>query len=227
MRNSFIELLFPRFCLGCGYIGSYICVGCEEKMKRIKTPHCFYCDKPTLLGFTHPQCKKTNGIDGYLSVYLYHGLLKKTLQESKYKGGYNVLKTLLSFPQPSIFDCLYEWQTLFKPIVESVPLHQQRIRERGFNQSDLITKAYCNSKVGTEGRLLERTINTEHLASMRGKAKRRDHIQGAFSFIGSSTPKAVLLIDDVITSGSTILECTKTLKENGVQIVLALSLAKG
>jgi len=109
----------------------------------------------------------------------------------------------------------------------SVPLHAQRIKERGFNQSDIITDIYSGMVGIPTGVFLERVINTDHLAAIGDKNKRKLHIHGAFKYRGVSPPSAVLLVDDVITSGSTILECSRTLKENGVQTVLAFSLAKG
>jgi len=196
-------------------------------MKKIKQPRCFYCNKPSFLGFTHPGCKRKNGIDGYVSIYLYNGLFVKLLQESKYKGAYVVLKTLLSFSQQNVILNVYEWNKLLKPTIISVPLHSQRLKERGFNQSDLIMDNYFQSSDYPRKNVLERIINTDHLANMGNKSKRKSHIRGAFQFIGQSPPKSIMLVDDVITSGSTILECTRTLKENGIQTVLAFSLAKG
>ena len=227
MRDEFLDLFFPRFCLGCGYIGTYLCPSCQSKMKKIKKAHCFYCEKPSLFGLTHPGCKQQKGIDGYLSLYLYEGLFKKLLHESKYKGAYEVLHGLLKFFQNRLFQDLNKWSSLFQPKIVAIPLHPQRVRERGFNQSEIITSHYFTHLNFTSAELLKRTINTTHLANIEDKNIRKKIIRGAFTFIENSFPDAVLLVDDVVTSGSTILECSKTLKDNGVQTVLAFSLAKG
>ncbi len=226
MKNSLLELFFPRFCIGCGYVGAYICPTCEAAMKRTGRPRCFYCRKPSLLGMTHPSCKHKNGIDGFLSLYRYEGLFKKILQESKYRGAYTVLTSLLSFPQQSILQDTTKWRKLFNPHSVSVPLHPQRIRERGFNQSEIISTHYFDNMFPREP-LLTRVINTEHLANIGDRTKRKKHIHGAFKYVGNKTPSTVIIVDDVVTSGSTILECCHTLKENGVQTVLAFSLARG
>ncbi|MCX6732114.1 MAG: hypothetical protein NTV98_01070 [Candidatus Roizmanbacteria bacterium] len=226
MRNSFLEILFPRFCLGCGYVGTYLCQNCESKMMRVKRNSCFYCNKPSLLGLTHPGCKKKQGVDGYISLYLYNGLFKQLLQESKYKGAHMVLKTLLSFPQKKAMEDVWRWNSLWNPTVISVPLHPQRQKERGFNQSEIIVSAYFSSQFISDT-LLERINNTAHLAHIHDKNERKRKIKGAFKYCKSTIPKTVVVVDDVITSGSTIIECAKTLKENGVQTVLAFSLAKG
>jgi len=227
MGNPFINLLFPRFCIGCGYLGTYICPSCEKKIKKIHKEKCFYCNKPSFLGFTHPSCRQKEGIDGYISLYSYEGLFVKILQESKYKGAFVVLNTLLSYPQPALIQKLKKWGEIFNPFMISVPLHKQRLKERGFNQSEIIRSVYFGKTGLLSENLLERTINTPHLANIKDKNKRRRGVKGAFHFIGRNTPPAVLLVDDVITSGSTILECSRTLKKRGVQTVLAFSLAKG
>jgi len=227
MGNPFIDLFFPRFCIGCGYLGTYICPACEKKIKKINTDTCFYCGKQSLLGFTHPPCRQEKGVDGYLSLYSYEGLFVKILQVSKYKGAFAVLNTLLSYPQSKTIQKLKKWGEIFKPLMISVPLHKQRLKERGFNQSEIIRGVYSDKTELLNEDLLERVINTTHLANIKDKRKRKKSVKGAFRFIGKNTPSTVLLIDDVITSGSTILECSKTLKEKGVQTVLAFSLAKG
>jgi len=226
MKGSLIDLFFPRFCLGCGFIGIYICPICESKMEKVKDSVCFYCGRPSFLGFTHPRCRHQKGIDGFLSIYSYNGLFRKLLQESKYKGAYAVLYTLLAFFHQRAFRNLKKWNNLFRPIITSVPLHMQRIRERGFNQSDIIVEQYFGHKL-INLHILERTTDTAHLANIKNKNNRESHVRAAFTFVGNSVPKTVLLVDDVVTSGSTISECSKTLKENGVQTVLAFSLARG
>jgi competence protein ComFC len=225
MGNSLLEILFPRFCIGCGYVGTYVCQTCESKMKRIKRSGCFYCEKPSPFGLTHPGCKRKNGIDGYISLYLYNGIFKKILQESKYKGARLVLETLLSFPQNTLQQDIKKWNYLYKPVFTYVPLHRQRERERGFNQSEIIINMLFpqyEKKI-----LLKRINNTAHLAHINDKNERKKHIKGAFSYINSAHPETAVVVDDVITSGATLLECVKEMKENGVQTVLAFSLAKG
>lgn len=227
MRNNLIDLLFPRFCLGCGYLGTYICSLCESKMKKVGKPLCFYCNKPSFLGLTHTGCHKDGGIDGCLSLYLYGDLFKKLLLISKYKGAHIVLSTLLAFFQQNLTQDINKWNNLFHPTVMSVPLHPQRIRERGFNQSDTIISRYFETTYFLNEKLLERLKNTNHLAAIGNKLNRKKHIRGAFTFMSKAVPKSALLVDDVITTGSTILECSKVLKKSGVQTVLAFSLARG
>lgn len=226
MENLIVELLFPRFCIGCGYLGTYICGSCEEKMEKVKRNTCYYCEKPSLFGLTHPGCERKNGIDGNLSIYLYSGLFKIALHESKYKGAFNILKTLLSLCEQQKWREILMWKQLFNPLIMSVPLHINRLKQRGFNQSEIIAKRYelANNLVRSD--YLSRVKDTLHLARIADKNIRKQQIKGAFEFVGDHIPHSIILVDDVITSGATILECAKTLKQKGVQIVLTISLAK-
>lgn len=226
MENHILELFFPRFCVGCGYLGTYVCHSCEEALERVKKNRCYYCDKAAPFGLTHPSCKKKDGIDGHLSLYLYTGLFKKILHESKYKGAYHVLTTLLSFNRPHIWREVLMWKQLFSPLVVSVPLHPNRLKQRGFNQSEIIVEKFA-TRGFNKGSFLLRVKDTPHLANMKDKDMRKHQIKGAFKFNGEYVPPAVMLVDDVVTSGATLIECAKTLKQKGVQTVLTISLAKG
>lgn len=167
-------------------------------------------------------------MDACYSLCLYEGLFIKLLQEAKYKGAREVLEEILKLSQTDTFTIVSQWVRLFAPIVASVPLHPQRVKERGFNQSRIITDLCFSSLIKKNEELIERKTNTLHLANITDKTERKKHIKGAFLYVGKmSPPKAIILVDDVITSGSTMKECAKVLKEAGVQTVLAFSLAKG
>lgn len=227
MRNSLLELFFPRFCIGCGYLGSYICDSCEKRLEKVKKITCFYCGKSSLFGLTHPGCKHKDGIDGYLSMYLYTGLFKKILHESKYKGSFAVLETLLSLSGQCRYEEVEIWKRLFNPCITPVPLNSERLRQRGFNQSEMIMEKYSAINDLEKIYCLSRINNTPHLAHIKDKAIRRKIIKGAFTYVGDTVPQTIIVVDDVITSGSTISECAKILKRKGVQTVLTISLAKG
>lgn len=227
MKNIISSLLFPRFCLGCGYVGTYICSSCEDKLMRVKKQICIYCGRRSMFGLTHPKCKRKDGVDGYMSLYQYDGLFKKLLLEAKYKGAYLVLNELVKYPHPLLWRTILQWKSLFDPAVTSVPLHYQRMRERGFNQSDEIAKNYFPIGIFKHGTFLERIVNTPHLANLNKPHLRRACIAKSFASIHMPLPQSILLVDDVFTSGSTVFECARTLKQSGAQNVLVFSLAKG
>jgi len=225
--RGLLHPFFSPFCVGCGYVGLYICPSCEKKLKTTKSPRCFYCRKKSLLGLTHPQCKKKYGVDGFVSTYEYNALFKRIIHTVKYAGAYKVLEDLFRIPTPSIIEVFVRWNRLAPFVIQPVPLHAQKEKKRGFNQSDHISR-FCSyvtkQKILS---LLQRQKDTVSQASLKDVNKRRSNMSGAFLVSQTNLPKNVLLVDDVVTTGSTVKECTKTLKMGGVQTVFVMSLAQG
>jgi len=114
-------------------------------------------------------------------------------------------------------------------IIIPVPLHPARRRERGYNQSELIANSTSRGLgIPIECRLLERTRQTQTQTLFDAEGRKKN-IADAFSvkesFVGAAKGKNILLIDDVITTGSTVKECARVLKENGAAEVYAASAA--
>jgi ComF family protein len=114
-------------------------------------------------------------------------------------------------------------------VIVPVPLHPARKRERGYNQSELIARKISEELgIECEVRFLKRTRQTQ-TQTLFDYEDRRKNIEGAFSadprFLHVVKNKAILLVDDVITTGSTIKECARVLKENGAAEVYGVSAA--
>ncbi len=109
-----------------------------------------------------------------------------------------------------------------------VPLHPRRQRERGFNQADLVSRALAMIMNRPIVQILARQRYTTPQALLTAH-QRRQNILGAFASSSrrASIPRSVVLVDDVITTGSTIAECAVALRRRGVQSITALALAKG
>lgn len=109
-----------------------------------------------------------------------------------------------------------------------VPLHKNRLLERGFNQSLILAKAFAKkNNIPMDCNSLIRHIDTKPQASLE-KKDREKNILNAFSLRDTKkiTGKSVIIIDDVYTTGSTIKECSKILYAGGVQAVVALTLSR-
>src|SRR3989344_1827847 len=108
--SFFLDLLFPKKCVGCGKMGEYVCNDCQVGM----------WEEEQLPGLT--------------CLWAYEGLARKLISKAKYDGRYDYLKFLIF----NFREFLKE-----KPVVVPVPLHENRLRERGFNQAEIIAKAVC------------------------------------------------------------------------------------
>ncbi len=223
------DLLFPKMCAGCGAIGSFVCLRCRTKLLVLEKQRCFYCKSPSLYGFTHPTCKKQFGVDGVISIYSYNPFLKKLLKTAKYRLAKEALDELLDLSTVPTGLLLYSTNTHFDELsLQPIPLHSSRLRARGFNQGEVICTFLQSLKRSVKVLdILYRYHNTPAQAQMRTRLKRYKNMHSAFRTKKVKIPKEILLIDDVITTGSTIRSATETLKRAGVEKVVAFSLARG
>lgn len=112
-------------------------------------------------------------------------------------------------------------------VLMPVPLHGRRERERGYNQAALLARELSkHTGVPMETRVLRRTRNTPPQVSMKSQEDRRRNMDGAFGCAGNAAGLSVLLIDDVVTTGSTMSACAKALKSAGALSVWGLALAR-
>ena len=108
-----------------------------------------------------------------------------------------------------------------------IPLHKKRKAWRGFNQAELLAEILAeNFNVDLRGDLLKRIKNTKPQVGLKS-LKRAENISGAFQVMGEARGQTFLLLDDVITTGSTMNECAHVLKQAGADKVYGLAVARG
>jgi len=112
-------------------------------------------------------------------------------------------------------------------VVIPVPLHPARLRERGFNQAELLAKILGQRINLTLSRALERTRYTTTQTAF-DRIDRMENLRGAFRLRKSIDVRGlqVLLVDDILTTGSTLSECARVLREAGAQSVYAVTAAR-
>lgn len=227
------DLFFPKFCLGCGYIGVYLCLSCQNKLKPIKQDVCLYCKKSSFFGLTHPSCQKKLNVDGLLTLYYYSPILKKVIKNIKYRLAVQVWQEFYRIIKPETIEKLGFYKKLFPDfIIQPIPLTKNKYNERGFNQAKIISVFFQKFLNFPIVNLLIRKKETQPQAQTKSLLKRYLNLKGAFvinpncrSMINHVSN--IILIDDVVTSGSTVKEAARVLKEAGVKKVYVLALAKG
>ncbi|HET7713125.1 MAG TPA: ComF family protein [Patescibacteria group bacterium] len=219
-----LDLLFPAKCLSCQKTGNYLCEACQSLIPWHTEAKCLSCGKRAIGGYTHPGCLGKLGLDRTILLAHHRGPIRSLIQGLKYKR----LTSEADFLTDLIVSRLNEPE--FKGfVVTSVPLHYSRHLGRGFNQSDLLGR-------GLSGRLnilykddiLYRPSKTFSQVDL-DKSERASNVRGAFKLADESSVRGakILLVDDVITTGSTVKECAKVLKRSGAKEVWALALAHG
>lgn len=224
------DLFFPKACLGCGYLGSYICLDCRQNLRPTEKDRCFYCQKSSLFGLTHPSCSTRLTIDGCLSLFYYEGLMKKIIKNIKYQLVTEAFNELLMTIAPLAVDKLGPYKKLVNGFaLQPIPLHPHRFGQRGFNQAQMIAEFFGKILALPLTDFLERKKQTPPLAQLRGRRQRYLKIRGAFAIKDKNNilGKRIILVDDVVTSGSTVKEAAAVLKQVGAKKVLVLTVARG
>jgi ComF family protein len=168
-------------------------------------------------------------LDGVSCFWRYEGLVKKLISEAKYEYYYDQLKQLAidswQLANRPEFALLRKFLEL-GPVVVPVPLHNKRMRERGFNQAELVGQQVGKLAGLKLEKLLIKVKETEQQVG-KNRKERLENLKNAFKISNySNLPKNVLLVDDVWTTGTTLSECAKVLKQAGVKKVWGLVVAR-
>lgn len=224
--------MFPKYCVNCRKRGDYICPNCFSFISFDVEMICLVCNKGSIDGLTHPGCRGKYTIDGAFAGVSYKGVVKKLIYNFKYKP-------YLSDLQKSLVELFYEsiiQQELFqkayslKPILVPIPLSAKRLRKRGYNHAKLLATG-LSEKLGLKQiDILKRVRETKSQFGLTLK-QRKENISNAF-ILNTKYPSATLrasnifLVDDILTTGSTLLEAARILKKAGAKKVWGLTLAR-
>jgi competence protein ComFC len=223
-------LLFPKRCVCCRKTGHYLCEKCFSYLSFDVKSLCLYCDRPSYNSLTHPVCKGKYTIDGCFSAVSYNKTAKKLIYSFKYKPYIKDLRTLLSELFYESIIQKEEFMTLLAKgnwTIVPIPLSGLKLRKRGYNQAEILSFELSKRLSIPEMSLLARAKDTKSQFKL-SKEKRRENIKGAFIINRKQTINNhnILLVDDVVTSGATLLEAANILKRNGAKKVIGLTLAR-
>ena len=230
MGKFILDTVFPIECLGCKAEGEWLCAACARKIPLEQQDLCFVCKKMSLSGRTCFSCVQEFPLAHVVRFFDYdEPLVRRAITTAKYSFVKNIFDRLAGIAAPHILPKLTTLDLDPRAIVfVPVPLHPRRIRERGFNQSEIIAGHFAK-EVGAQLSLeLVRRRATIPQADL-DESDRARNIRGVFRSSGSISLRGryVFLVDDVATTGSTLLECGKALYGAGARQVSAMVLAKG
>lgn len=222
IANAALDLLFPPKCAACGREGAYLCDTCQPTLKRLERPHCDLCAGPASERICS-WCQSTPpDFDGIRAPYRHTGTVRDMVHDLKYRNLRSAAPVL-----GRLLHAYFERAPRAADLIVPVPLHPSRERERGYNQSELLARELSHlTGIPSEPDLLRRTRDTAPQVSMEGYEQRRRNIEGAFECVGDPSGLSVLLVDDVVTTGSTMSACAAPLKANGATKVWGFSLAR-
>jgi ComF family protein len=233
LGRSLRELCFPTVCLQCrqhlpAFTPIHFCPDCLQRIRLIEPPLCHCCGVEFVgSGDSHycgPCLTKPPYFSKARAIFRYDAESASLVHSFKYGGktvGRATFCALAEKAQPVADLAVPE-------LIIPVPLHRQRLQSRGFNQALVLARfLFPKESRKIAANLMVRTRWTNPQTALSGK-ERRQNLAGAFA---ASNPerivgRRILLIDDVFTTGTTLNECAKVLKENGAAQVEALTLAR-
>lgn len=223
----FLDLLFPKTCIGCGRAGRVLCANCRSQIKMIKTFCCPRCGRINRNGGYCPNCKNRKKIflTGILVAADYEkGPTKELIHQLKYTEIIEIAPILGGM----LISRLKRSKLSGKKVLVPVPLHWFKERSRGFNQAEILAR-YVSQRLNIPGGLaLKRKINTKSQVGLSAKERQKNLID---AFVCEDreliAKKTVILVDDVSTTGTTLEECAKVLRAAGARQVWGLVVARG
>lgn len=222
------NLLSPPHCVFCREpidfrMPENVCADCERHIPFNNSKRCAICGCGLDIANGKLCCQSCQNERPYfiksVSRYIYKDKVADSIRYMKFgREQIWVAKTLGKFLAQTIRE---EYEDIEFHAVTYVPISKERIRERGFNQSQALAQALCK-ELGYEKpvALLEKPKDIPRQSSLKLR-ERKTNVAGAFSPIKADlvVDKTILLIDDVQTTGATLNECAKVLRNAGAAAV--------
>lgn len=211
-----MDVVFPRRCAGCGVGPWPFCDDCQDDLTPLGPPWCERCGRPFAVPVSACRDCPPEVVTSSRAPFAFDGPARTAIHRLKFAGWRGVADALA-----------LAMVTAGAPPVDAVtwvPLARRRLAERGFDQARLLAQGVAQAVGLPARRLLRRSVAGGSQARRSGP-QRRSALQGAFGAIGP-VPARVLLVDDVLTTGTTAAACSESLREAGAREVHLLAAAR-
>lgn len=216
MIQSLLDFFMPPRCILCGERGFEnrdLCHACYQELPK-NTPRCWQCARNFEGDFCPICAKQKPAFDETFAPFLHHGAMRYLIIQLKFHAHYPSARLLGNL----LADYLQKTAQLPDCIIP-VPLHKNRYRERGFNQSIEIARVLAKRlNVPLDLKSCIRSRDTAHQVGLNA-LQRNKNIKNAFTVLTNFQAKHVALVDDVMTTGSTVHELAFALKMAGCERV--------
>ena len=217
-----LDLLLPLNCAVCGREGRLVCETCRDALPALREPYCVVCADPGVTNVCRWCRYSPLDVDGIRVPYLFEGAVRELIYALKYGG--------IRAAAPDLGGLLAEYVEsldIAPSVLVPVPLHPRRERRRGYNQSELLAREIgLRTGLPVAYKLVRRIRDSPPQVEMEGLGERRRNVLGSFECPSEVNEGSVLLVDDVVTTGSTLSACAGALKGAGVEVVRGVALAR-
>lgn len=223
LTAALVDTVFPPVCASCGQVGLLFCSTCRLEVRWIFEPVCAKCGRPQALPTgSCLNCRNSSlPLEQSRAAVLYVDPVRTVIHRLKFDGFFALAQPLAEL----MLEAWPRWRHDFDLIVP-IPLHPNRQRQRGFNQSELLVRELRKRlSWASHQSALKRNRWTRPQIGLSAP-ERRDNVDGAFEANPAVVNgKRVLLVDDVFTTGSTLTSAASALLDAGAATVTAYCLA--
>jgi competence protein ComFC len=233
LLQAAVSLLYPPVCTICGRsvrVSEYLCDQCAMKVTRIVAPFCQKCSEPfegsITSAFSCANCAhRAIYFEAAVAAYRGRGIVRQIVHEFKYGRQLHLRHLLARWLRAALDDERLSGHQF--DVIVPVPLHPTRQRERGFNQAGLLGELLSAQTSIPVKPLLERTRYTTTQTAL-DRSERMENLHNAFRLRKNADVRSlrVLLVDDILTTGSTLNECARILKRASAFSVHAATAAR-
>ena len=240
--RQILDIIYPPRCGVCGTFlweaplkgntrALSLCHSCLAGFHPLSSPLCSLCGAPfsSEVLEDHPCEDCLRNPPAYAAAgapYLYEGSLLEAIHHLKYHGKTSLAKSLGPLLGRFAQDWLGEVSAGF--LVIPVPLHPEKLRERGYNQSLLLARHTAEKLRAELDYLSLRKIKKTIPQTGLGKKQRQQNVKNAFKLENENRirERNILLVDDVSTTGNTLNACSKILRKGGANRIFCVTLAR-
>lgn len=232
IKTMILDFLFPPRCAICGTVLDVtnkerrLCPICKADIPFIKPERCQICGRHITEDFVCQRCKTTDFAFTKGVASFPYAVMQAPIANLKFHGYRHDAENLSSLFYEYFYQNQPDWIT-WTDILTIVPLHENKQKQRGFNQVDLLCRELVEkTNMCYIPDLLQRSVDTVPQSSLQAE-QRRENIRNVFVLQKNIdiTEKHILLIDDIFTTGSTLHECSKALLRGGAAEVRVYCLA--
>jgi ComF family protein len=225
LTNNLLNFVFPPVCANCKKPGKLLCTDCSAEITWLNEPICFHCGRVVIKKTDRcSACLKTPlyPVNPVRAAVIFAEPIPTIIHQLKYNGYFGLAEPLADL----MATAWPKWQ-MPVDLVVGVPLHPQREKKRGYNQSDLLARHFCNQVNLVEDReALQRVRNTSPQVGLNANERGVNVADAFVADRSKAAGKHVLLVDDVCTTGNTLKAAAEALMVAGAKRVSAYCLAR-
>ena len=234
MMRALLDLVFAPVCLGCagliapGDSARLVCRRCRARLRTPPPPSCNRCGAPLRatgrdpLPFACPECKAWPEVLDYArAACLLEPPADRLVHQLKYRGWRSLAEPL----GQRMATVAWPDDTHEPALVVPVPTTKKRLRERGYNQAQLLAASLARATARSMQPALQRVSGTRTQTTLQ-PAARAANVAGAFAAVTDVSGAHVLLVDDVLTTGATAAECARVLAGAGACCIRLITFAR-